>query len=252
MKRLLASFLLAVFSAIALAQVPIYTRPAPLLGGGTITGPLLIPDGTACAAPSLAFASAPTFGWAMASSNVYTCVNGTQAVAASSSSFFTTNTITLGASGINNTPVVIASDGTNIFAVKNVNAAQESRVYAGNGGFVANVKTVNELLPIAAAATTASATTVPAGAILLAVSVRVTTVIPTAATFTVTTTTGGTALNTAAVSTAATSTDPGTAAGASYRAASTTVTITPNLTPGTATGVVRLQFYYIQVTPPTS
>lgn len=148
--------------------------------------------------------------------------------------------------------VILARDAANTLALRNGNAAQEYRVYAGNGGFISNVRTVTESLTIAAAATTVSATTIPAGAILLGVSVRVTTVIPTAATFTVTTTTGGTTLNTAAVSTAATSTDPGTAAGASYRAASTTVTITPNLTPGAATGVVRLQYYYLQITPATS
>ncbi len=143
-------------------------------------------------------------------------------------------------------------DAANTLALKNANSAQEFRVYAGNGGFISQVKSVTESLTIAAAATTVSATTIPAGAILLGVAVRVTTVIPTAATFTVTTTVGGTTLNTAAVSTAANSTDPGTAAGASYRAAATTVTITPNLTPAAATGVVRLQYYYLQVTPPTS
>lgn len=221
-------------------------------GGGAFAGTVTIADGAACATPSLGFTSAPTYGWAMAASNVYTCINGTQAVAAGASSFFTANSITIGSGGINSTPAIIASDGSNILALKNANTAQEFRVYAGNGGFISNVKTVTESLTIAAAATTASATTIPAGAILLAVSVRVTTVIPTAATFTVTTTTGGTTLNTAAVAVAANSTDPGTAAGASYRAAATTVTITPSSTPGAATGVVRLQFYYLQVTPPTS
>lgn len=147
---------------------------------------------------------------------------------------------------------LIRDGAANTLALKNGNNAQEYRVYGGNGGFISNVKTVTELLTIAAAATTVGVTSIPAGAILLGVSVRVTTVIPTAATFTYATTVGGTALNTAAVSTAATSTDPGTAAGASYRAAATTITITPNLTPGAATGVVRLQYYYLQITPPTS
>lgn len=130
------------------------------------------------------------------------------------------------------------------------NAAAVS-IVAGSGGNL-NIKSVTESLTIAAAATTVGATTIPAGAILLSVAVRVTTVIPTAATFTYATTVGGTALNTAAVSAAANSTDAGTAAGASYRAAATTITITPNATPGAATGVVRLQYYYIQITPPTS
>lgn len=147
---------------------------------------------------------------------------------------------------------ILARDAANTLALKNANLAQDFRVYAGNGGFMSNVKTVTESLTIAAAATTVGASSIPAGAILLGVSVRVTTAIPTAATFTVTTTVGATALNTAAVSTAATSTDPGTAAGASYRAAATTVTITPNLTPVAATGVVRIQYFYLQVTPATS
>ena len=147
----------------------------------------------------------------------------------------------------------LIQDASDILALKDVgNTATAFRVYAGNGGFIANVQSVTESLTIAAAATTVSVTSIPANAILLGVSVRVTTVIPTAATFTYATTVGATALSTAAVSTSANSTDPGTAAGASYRAAATTVTITPNVTPGAATGVVRLQYYYLQITPPTS
>lgn len=109
-----------------------------------------------------------------------------------------------------------------------------------------------ELLTIAAAATTVTAMSIPAGAIVLSVSVRVTTVIPTAATFTVIGNTTTTVFNTAAVSTAATSTDVGTAAGAFYNAAAQTIRITPNLTPGAATGVVRITVAYIQITPSTS
>jgi hypothetical protein len=142
-------------------------------------------------------------------------------------------------------PAVLAVRGFN-------NAAAEWRVEAGNGGYMALVKSVTESLAVAAAATTVSATSIPAGSILLAVTARVTAAIPTAATFTVATTVGGTALHTAAVSTALNSTDKGTAAGASYRAAATTVTITPNVVPGAATGVVRLQFYYIDVAAATS
>lgn len=107
-----------------------------------------------------------------------------------------------------------------------------------------------ELLTIAAAASTTTTMLVPAGAIVLSVSVRVTTIIPTAATFTVTI--GGVTFNTVAVPVAATTTNVGTAAGASYLAAATGVTITPNLTPGAATGVVRITVTYLLVTPPTS
>lgn len=146
----------------------------------------------------------------------------------------------------------IVRDAANTVALKNSNNPQTFNHYAGNGGFM-SVVAFNESLTIAAAATTDSATTIPAGAQIIAASVRVTTVIPTAATFTVTTATGGTALNTAAVSTAANSTDPGTAAGgATYTSAGTKIRITPNLTPGTATGVVRINGYYRIVTPPTS
>lgn len=107
-----------------------------------------------------------------------------------------------------------------------------------------------ELLTIAAAATTTTAMQLPAGAVVLAVSVRVTTVIPTAATFTVKV--GAIVFNTAAVSTAANSTDRGTAAGAAYNSTAQGVTITPNVTPGAATGVVRVTVIYYVVSPPTS
>lgn len=212
-------------------------QAAVAITGGTIQ----LNDGT-FGAPSYSFASDPTMGLYKNGSVIGASKAVTiQGVVTTSQSYqWSTGTTTL------------SEDASNTLAQKNGNVAQEFRVYAGNGGFISQVKSVTESLTIAAAATTVGATSIPAGAILLGVAVRVTTVIPTAATFTITTTVGGTTLNTAAVSTAANSTDPGTAAGASYRAAATTVTITPNLTPGAATGVVRLQYYYLQVTPPTS
>lgn len=146
----------------------------------------------------------------------------------------------------------LARDAANTLALKNGNNAQAFNHYAGNGGCHGLVS-FNESLTIAAAATTDSATTIPAGAQIVAVSVRVTTVIPTAATFTVTAATGGTTFNTAAVTVAAGSTDAGTAAGgATYTSAGTKIRITPNLTPGAATGVVRICGYYRLITPPTS
>lgn len=215
-------------------------------------------DGTALL-PSYTFANSPTTGfYRYAADNIGVSIAGGSKYGYDATNFGLCLANMVKWSNSNTDPLTTAATtlGTdsvsNVLALKNGNSAQEYRVYAGNGGFLSNVKSVTESLTIAAAATTASATTIPAGAILLGVSVRVTTIIPTAATFTVTTTTGGTTLNTAAVSTAANATDPGTAAGASYRAASTTVTITPNLTPGAATGVVRLQFYYLQITPATS
>lgn len=109
-----------------------------------------------------------------------------------------------------------------------------------------------ELLTIAAAATTDTAMTIPANAVVLSVSVRVTTVIPTAATFTVIGTSSSTVFNTANVSTAATSTDPGTKAGAYFNGTAQTIRITPNLTPADNTGRVRVTVTYYVVTPPTS
>jgi hypothetical protein len=107
-----------------------------------------------------------------------------------------------------------------------------------------------ESLTIAAAASTTTTMLIPAGAVVLGVSVRVTTVIPTAATFTVTV--GGVTCNTAAVSVAANTTDAGTAGGHFYNGTAQGVTITPNLTPGAGTGVVRVTVIYALVTPPTS
>lgn len=121
-----------------------------------------------------------------------------------------------------------------------------------NGQSVLFGKSSTELLTIAAAATTDTAMTIPANVLVLGVSVRVTTVIPTAATFTITGATSAKVFHTAAVSTAAGTTDKGNAAGAWYTTASEAVRITPNLTPGAATGVVRVTIHYIDIVPPTS
>ena len=128
----------------------------------------------------------------------------------------------------------------------------EMNFHAGNGGYLSNVKSVNESLTIAAAASTDTVLSIPAGAILLGASVYVRTAIPTAATFTVTGAGSGTAFHTAAVSTAAGSTNKGTAAGAFYNATAQAIRITPNATPAAATGIIRLCVYYLDVTPPTS
>ncbi len=122
----------------------------------------------------------------------------------------------------------------------------------GTNGQALNHSVKTELLTIAAAATTDTTIQIPAGAIVFAVSVRVTTAIPTAATFTVTGATSG-AFNTGTnVSTAANTTDPGTKAGAFYNATAQAIRITPDLTPGANTGRVRVTIHYITCTPPTS
>jgi hypothetical protein len=112
-----------------------------------------------------------------------------------------------------------------------------------------------ELTTIAAAATTATTITIPANAILKAVTMRVTTVIPTAATMVVTATTSGTVLQQgASIAVAAGTTDIGTRAwGTNYQGvAAQTITITPNATPVNNTGRVRFDIFYEEPTVPTS
>ena len=122
---------------------------------------------------------------------------------------------------------------------------------AANGQLL-GVKELTELTTIAAAATTTTTIQMPAGAIILAVSVRVTTVIPTAATFTVGDAGSAARFSTTTISTAANTTDPGTKAGAYYNASAAGILITPNLTPADTTGRLRVTIHYLDVTPPTS
>lgn len=117
-------------------------------------------------------------------------------------------------------------------------------------GQVLSVLQASELLTIAAAATSTTTMLVPANAIVLAVSVRNTVAIPTAATYTVKL--GATEFNTVAVPVAVNTTDAGTKAGAFFNATAQGVVITPDLTPATNAGRVRVTVSYLLVTPPTS
>lgn len=116
----------------------------------------------------------------------------------------------------------------------------------------------SELLTIAAAATTdTTANLLPANAIIEAVVVRVTTVIPTAATFSVGDATTAARFATG-VAVAATTTAVGlthcdqTGAAGPKQTAAAKIRITPNLTPGAATGVVRITVFYRSFVPPQS
>lgn len=122
----------------------------------------------------------------------------------------------------------------------------------GSNGQSLNIKHLTELTTIAAAATTDTTIQMPAGAIVLSVSVRVTVVIPTAATFTVGDSGTADRFSTAAVSTAANSTNVGTKAGAYYNASALSIRITPNVSPADNTGRVRVTIAYLDVTVPTS
>lgn len=136
-------------------------------------------------------------------------------------------------------------DFTGAIKLNNVTAA------GANGQSLALLQ-LTELTTIAAAATTDTAIQMPANAIVLAVSVRTTVTIPTAATYTVGDSGSAARFSTAAVSTTAPSTDQGTKAGAYYNTSALSIRITPNLTPGTNVGRVRVTIYYFLSTAPTS
>lgn len=151
-----------------------------------------------------------------------------------------------------------ATDGTARFLTR---AAADSAIVissqfqnsnATNGQTIGMLQTLTELTTIAAAATTDTTIQMPAGAVVLAVTVRVTVVIPTATNFTVGDSGSAARFSTAAVSSAATSTDKGTKAGAYYNASALSVRITPDLTPANNSGRVRVTIYYYSVTPSTS
>ena len=115
-----------------------------------------------------------------------------------------------------------------------------------------NRKILTELTTIAAAATTDTAIQIPLNCIVYSVSVYTETVIPTAATYTVTGATTGTQFNRAAVGVAAGSSDVGNALCPYNNGAAQAIRITPNATPGAATGKVRVTISYEDVTVPTS
>lgn len=120
-----------------------------------------------------------------------------------------------------------------------------------NGKFV-NIKSLTELTTIAAAATTDTTIQIPANSLVIAVTVRVTTVIPTATTFDIgvagATTRYGTGVSTAANTT---NSSPGTTNPTIYSAA-IGIRFTPNLTPLADSGRVRTTIYFIDATAPTS
>lgn len=126
--------------------------------------------------------------------------------------------------------------------------------YGGaNGQVFSDVQQLTELTTVAAAATTDTTIQMPAGAVVLAVSVRTTVTIPTATSYTVGDSGSAARFNTANVGVAANSTDAGTKAGAYYNAGALAVRLTMvGGTPANNAGRVRVTIYYYTVTPPTS
>jgi hypothetical protein len=112
-------------------------------------------------------------------------------------------------------------------------------------------RTLSELTTINAAASTDTTIAIPADAIVIGVSVRVTTVIPTATTFDVgiagATTRYGTGL-----AVAANTTNDGTNDALRYYGSATAIRISPDAPPGANTGRVRVTIHFLEITPPTS
>lgn len=122
-----------------------------------------------------------------------------------------------------------------------------------NGQQIDAFKSTTEVTTVAAAATTDTVIVLPAGAVILAVTVRTTTTIPTATSYSVGDSGNATRFSTANVGVAAGSTDPGTKAGAYYNANPTAIRLTMNGgTPANNSGRVRVTIFWYTVTPATS
>jgi hypothetical protein len=125
-------------------------------------------------------------------------------------------------------------------------------IHGAANGYKATRTRVNEVVVIAAAASSTSVAEIPAGATVYAVACRVTTVIPTATTFDVGLNGGDADAFCDDVTVAADSTAAGNLTCPLYVAAATKVLITPSGTPANNTGRVRLILDYEVFTPPTS
>jgi hypothetical protein len=121
----------------------------------------------------------------------------------------------------------------------------------GAQGQALEIRTLTELVTIAAAATSDSTIQIPANAIVLAVSAYTQVAIPTATTYDVGTS-GTPNQFVDDLSTTLGTSSPGTKAGPLYFAAVTNIRITPSTTPGAATGRVRIAIHYYLCIPATS
>lgn len=112
-----------------------------------------------------------------------------------------------------------------------------------------------ELLTILDSAFTDTSSTIPANAIIFAITVRVVTTIPDASEFSITTAVGGNGFNVGGgVSTSAGTTNTGNhnCPKAPDATVAQSVRITPNVTPTSATGEVRVVAWWCVSTPATS
>jgi len=221
--------------------------------GGVIAPSVSLAGAGSVTAPSYSFTGDADTGWYSPGAGELTAtVNGVNQFDISNNQFRMVSTANLGWSS--GDPVLAASDTilTRLGAGDLGLNGSLSHTAGANGQVFKDVQSLTELTTIAAAATTDTTIQMPAGAVVLAVSVRVTVIIPTAATFTVGDSGSAARFSTAAVTVAAGSTDAGTKAGAYYNASALSIRITPNLTPANNSGRVRVTIYYYTVTPATS
>jgi hypothetical protein len=235
---------------------PSGTGVVSLSGSGASPGLLRFPAGAADATSGIGFGTDTSF-YRAAPAQLYINNNGGTgdatialadgSVRAAFQYLHGTGTATLASL---NGSLVLKSNNTTAITL---DSSQNAFFSTGSNGQSLNIKHLTELTTIAAAGTTTTTIQMPAGAIVLSVSVRVTTVIPTATSFSVGDAGSATRFSTANVSTAATSTDVGTKAGAYYNASATGILLTMNGgTPADNTGRVRVTIAYIDVTVPTS
>ena len=162
------------------------------------------------------------------------------------------------ASGSAAKPFQIVADGTTRMTVEPVSgsASDTQLIHQTGNGASLSLKTISELVTIAAAVTTDSTLDLlPANAWVVSVEYRVVTAIPTATTFDVGTSSTAdlfgdnisTTLNT--VSTSFQKSPP---LGPFMNSSASKVRITPDAVPGSATGQVRVSVHYFDVTAPTS
>ena len=150
-----------------------------LAGGGETaptadtTGQFLFVDGLA-SAPGLALGSAPTTGFYNSGSGVISMTRlGTQIYSFGASTFgiiSTSGALSIGSD------TILARDAANVLALRNGNNNQTMRFGTMNAAY-AQISAVSELHTLAAAATSDTTITIPADALVVGVTVRVTTTI---------------------------------------------------------------------------
>lgn len=206
--------------------------------GGTVTGPILLPDG-AVGTPSLSFSNDTNTGiWSSADESVNITAAGADVLVAAN-----TGVSALAA------PFIVGS----------ASAPGRVLIAAANGGVWEHFQASVNLTLNTGSTTTDTTNILPANAIIEAVTTRVTTTITTAVSFSVGDPTTAARFSASAGGMTAGSTRVGidhwsgavtTLASGPTQAAAAPVRITCNANPGA--GAIRIQVFYRVFTPPTS